>query len=457
MPLQGELRLPGLRMHFLQVYRLLPPWHLPYLCSPFQTMRIFKFGGASVKDADGVRNVAKILNDFAGEKVLVVISAMGKSTNKLEELVSAYYHNTGQARLILEDLKSYHYQILEQLDEQKSISLYNDVENLFLELECLIENPNNLNDFDFVYDQIVGFGELISTRIVSNYLITRNVRNQWIDARNFVITNNRFRDGKVDWEKTEHLVSNRLKPLAEKSLVITQGFIGRDSLNATTTLGREGSDYSAAIFAYCLRAESVTIWKDVAGVMNADPRKFAFATLLPEISYNDSIELAYYGASVIHPKTMQPLKSRGIPLYVKSFIHTTDAGTVVSESSADLKTPCYIHKSGQMLVELSTRDYTFIVEDTLREIFSILADNKVQCNIIQNSAISFSFVADYSQDRLSKITNTLRDAGLNVKAHENLELLTVYHGASAQVDELVQGKTVMLEQKTGKTVHYVMA
>jgi len=421
------------------------------------SMRIFKFGGASVKDAAGVKNVAKILNEFAGEKVLVVISAMGKCTNKFEDLVHAYFHGTGQAKNILNEIKDFHYQILKELDHNSSISLYNDVDNLLLELECLIENPNNLPDFDFVYDQIVCFGELLSTRIVSNYLITCNTRNQWIDARNFIITNNRYRDGKVDWEKTEHLIANRLKPLAEKSLVISQGFIGRDSLNATTTLGREGSDYSAAIFAYCLKAKSVTIWKDVAGVMNADPKKFPFATLIPTLSYNDSIELAYYGASVIHPKTMQPLKARNIPLFVKSFLNTGDAGTVVSETSAELNAPCYIHKSNQVLMELSTRDFTFIVEDTLKEIFTILADHKVQCNIMQNSAISFSFVADQAEDRIVKISEIFQQLGLNVLVHSGLELLTVYHGATAQVDQLIEGKQIKMEQRTGKTVHYVLA
>lgn len=419
-------------------------------------MKVFKFGGASVKDAAGVKNVAQILKQFANETVLVVISAMGKSTNKLEDLVQAYYHNTGQAHLIVEDLRQFHYEILAGLDDNRNIALYNDVDNLFLELECLIENPNNLEDFDFVYDQIVSFGELLSTRIMSNYLITQNMRNQWIDARNFIITDNRYRDGKVDWQKTEHLIANRLKPRAEKSLVISQGFIGRDSMNTTTTLGREGSDYSAAIFAYCLKADSVTIWKDVAGVMNADPRKFSFASLLPELKYNDTIELAYYGASVIHPKTIQPLKASGIPLYVKSFLHTADPGTKVSNDAKQLDTACYIHKSEQVLTELSTKDFTFIVEDTLKEIFNILAELKIRCNIMQNSAISFSFVADQHLERLEAMKNAFNQIGLQVTVRENLELLTVYNGVTAQTDELLKGKKIMMEQRTGSTIHFVL-
>jgi aspartate kinase len=417
-------------------------------------MKIFKFGGASVKDAEGVRNVAGILQSYSGEQVLVVISAMGKITNLMEDLVFAYFNNTGEVPSILKRIREFHYDILKELGDQ--FQLYNDVDNLLLELECMVENPNNLKDFDFVYDQIVCFGELLSTRIVSNYLLSQETRNQWIDARNFIITDNRYRDSKIDWDKTEHLISNRLKPLAEKHLVITQGFIGRDSVNATTTLGREGSDYSAAIFAYCLHAESVTIWKDVAGVMNADPRKFATAQLIPELSYNDSIELAYYGASVIHPKTIQPLKARNIPLYVRSFIKTDAVGTTVSNAAGELDVPCYIHKSPQMMVELSTRDFTFIVEDTLKDIFTILAEQKVRCNIMQNSAISFSFVADQSEDRLGKITGILNSLGLNVTASKDLELLTVYQGATAKVDELIQNKTVVMEQRTGQTVHYAL-
>jgi aspartate kinase len=419
-------------------------------------MKIFKFGGASVKDADGVRNVANILAKYSGEQVLVVISAMGKVTNLMEDLVQAYFNHTGSASAILKQVREFHYNILKDLGENQ-IQLYNDVDNLLLELECMVENPNNLDDFDFVYDQIVCFGELLSTRIVSNYLVTQQTRNQWIDARNFIITDNRYRDSKIAWDKTEHLISSRLKPLAEKNLVITQGFIGRDSVNATTTLGREGSDYSAAIFAYCLRAESVTIWKDVAGVMNADPRKFPAALLIPELSYNDCIELAYYGASVIHPKTIQPLKARNIPLYVRSFINTEAVGTTVSATAKPVDVACYIHKSPQMMVELSTKDFTFIVEDTLREIFAMLAENKVRCGIMQNSAISFSFVSDQNESRLRQLKSRFEQAGLVCKVHENLELLTVYNGVQAKTEELTAGKKTLLQQSTGNTLHLVLA
>ncbi|MCC7297626.1 MAG: aspartate kinase [Bacteroidia bacterium] len=419
-------------------------------------MKVFKFGGASVKDAASIKNVAGILSQFANEQVLVVVSAMGKMTNLMENLVHAYFYNNNNTSSILAEIRQFHYQILQELDDSSKMQLYNDVDNLLLELECMVENPNNLEDYDFVYDQIVCFGELLSTRIVSNYLVTQQTRNQWIDARNFIITDNCYRDGKIDWAKTEHIIANRLRPVAEKSLVITQGFIGRDSVNATTTLGREGSDYSAAVFAYCLNAESVTIWKDVAGVMNADPRKFPFATLIPELTYNDSIELAYYGASVIHPKTIQPLRAKNIPLFVRSFMDMDAAGTVVSNTAKSLDVACYIHKAPQVLFELSSRDFNFIVEDTLRGIFAMLAENKMRCGIMQNSAISFSFVTDVSETRIAKIKGQFENAGLNCKITEGVELLTVYNGVLAQTEKLTAGKQIYMQQSTGNTVHFVL-
>lgn len=419
-------------------------------------MKIFKFGGASVKNADGVRNVASVLNLFAHEKLLVVISAMGKTTNLLEKLVHAYYYKTGEENQILTELKSFHHEIIADLSANSSYPVYHDVDNLFLELECLIETPVQQEDYDFIYDQIVSYGELLSTRIVSNYLHSAGMKNQWIDSRNFILTDDRYRDARIQWQETEHIISRRLRPLAEKNLVITQGFIGRGPHNETTTLGREGSDYSAAIFAFCLQAESVTIWKDVAGVMNGDPKKFSDATLISELGYTDAIELAYYGASVIHPKTIQPLQARSIPLYVKSFLNPDAAGTAVSTTAATLSVPCYIHKSDQVLVELSTSDFTFIVEKNLESIFSLLARYKVRCNIMQNSAISFSFAADKKEDRLDKLRQELMQLGFNVNLREGLELLTVYNADHLQQTPATGGKDILLEQKTGPTVHYLL-
>lgn len=414
-------------------------------------MQVFKFGGASVKDAAGVKNVAGILNRFSNEKLLVVISAMGKTTNALETLVEETYNKTGKSSLIIEDLKKFHYNIISELDTDGN--MFYDVDNLFLELECLVETPPANVDYDFLYDQIVAFGELISTRIVSAYLNTLKIKNAWLDARNFIITSNRYRDAKVQWSETQQLIENRLKPFVQKNMVLTQGFIGRGPLNETTTLGREGSDYSAAIFAYSLNAQAVTIWKDVAGVMNGDPKKLSNAQLLSELNYNDTIELAYYGASVIHPKTIQPLKAKSIPLYVKSFINPDDAGTVVNATAATPEIPCYIHKSNQVMINLSTRDYTFIVEDNLREIFRIFAEEKIKCNIIQNSAISFSVAADGNQKRLDNLKTEIEKLNMEISVTEGLNLLTVYNAKPDANNVDLSGKKFLMEQHLGKTVH----
>lgn len=419
-------------------------------------MKIFKFGGASVKDATGVRNVAALLSQYQQEQVLVVISAMGKSTNLLEKIVNACVHKTGELNHYLQELRAYHYAIVDELNTSKASAMVNDIENLFLELECLVETPVNIEEYDFIYDQIVSFGEIISTKIVSHYLLNQGIKNQWIDSRNFIITDDRYRDARIQWNETEQIITKRLKPLAERNLVITQGFIGRGPVNETTTLGREGSDYSAAVFAYCLDATSVTIWKDVAGVMNADPKKMDNAELIQELGYSDAIELAYYGASVIHPKTIQPLMAKNIPLHVKSFLNPQDDGTTVSRLSHKLSVPCYIFKTDQVLVELKTKDFTFIVEQNLEQIFSLLAKYKVRCNIIQNSAISFSFVADNKENKLEKLLAELVTLGLETKTTEALELITIYNANNASIQYVGSIGNIILEQKNGNTIHYLI-
>jgi aspartate kinase len=419
-------------------------------------MKIFKFGGASVKDADGVKNVAKILTDHSGENLVVVISAMGKSTNHLEKIVNACVHSTGETATLIKELKDYHYSILTHLETSNSTAMTNDIENLFLELECLAETPVQPEEYDFVYDQIVSFGELISTKIVSHYLLNMGIKNQWIDSRNFILTDDRYRDARIQWDETEKIIAKKLKPLAERHPVITQGFIGRGPVNETTTLGREGSDYSAAIFAYCLNAESVTIWKDVAGVMNADPKKIENAILIPHLSYSDAIELAYYGASVIHPKTIQPLMAKNIPLLVKSFIHPLHEGTRVSNHSEALSVPCYIFKNDQVLVELKTRDFTFIVEQNLEHIFRLLANFKVRCNIIQNSAISFSFVADSNENKMQHLIAEMEKLGLETRITALVELITIYNATEGSKNAVIGQKEVILEQNTGSTSHFII-
>ncbi len=419
-------------------------------------MKIYKFGGASVKDAAGVRNVANIISQEKNNDILVVISAMGKTTNALETLVNATFKNEKSASEVLQSIIQSHNELLDELFQENAFIWINEVRNLFLELECLIDNENLKDDYDFLYDQIVSYGELISTRIVSAYLLSQNIQNQWIDARNFIITDSRYRDAKVQWEETEKVVSNRLKPLAAKNLIITQGFIGKGEKGETTTLGREGSDYSAAIFGKLLGAESVTIWKDVAGVMNADPKKFENTVLISELSYNDAIELAYYGASVIHPKTIQPLKAANIPLFVKSFINITEPGTKVSEDSKPLSVPCKIHKSNQMMLEISTKDFNFIVEEHLKQIFEALSHYKVRAHLMQNSAIHFRCVIDSKENKHMPLIEHLGSMGLNIHIVEHLDLLSIYQPIESSSDEMKQFGKIIMQQNMGNAAHYVI-
>lgn len=419
-------------------------------------MKIYKFGGASVKNAAGVKNVAGIISQEKNNDILVVISAMGKTTNALETLVNAVYKNEKSASEILQNVIKSHTDILNELFPENSFIWINEVRNLFLELECLIDNENLKEDYDFIYDQIVSYGELISTRIVSAYLLSQNIQNQWLDARNFIITDSRYRDAKVQWEETEKVVTNRLKPLAQKNLIITQGFIGKGESGETTTLGREGSDYSAAIFGKLLGASSVTIWKDVAGVMNADPKKFEETTLISELTYNDAIELAYYGASVIHPKTIQPLKAANIPLFVKSFINPSETGTQVSEDSKGLSVACKIHKSNQLMLEISTRDFNFIVEEHLKQIFESLSTYKVRAHIMQNSAIHFRCVVDNKENKHVPLVEHLKEMGLKVNIVEELELLSIYQPNKNVSEDITQFGRIIMQQNMGNAAHYVL-
>lgn len=419
-------------------------------------MKIYKFGGASVKDANGVKNVAQIISHNNHQDLLVVISAMGKTTNSLERLVHACYHNNNQSSEILKEVKAAHQELIAELLGDSAAMWMNEVENLFLELECLIDNNNLLDDYDFLYDQIVCYGELISTRIVSAYLLSIGIRNQWIDARNFIITDSRYRDAHVQWDETERIVTNRLLPLSQKNLIITQGFIGKGEKGETTTLGREGSDYSAAIFGKLLNAESVSIWKDVEGVMNGDPKKFDDTVVINELTYNDAIELAYYGASVIHPKTVQPLKAANIPLFVRSFIHTDMQGTKVSNTSATLAVPCKILKENQLMLEISSADFNFIAEDSLQQIFQIMSQNKVRLNIMQNSAIHFRCIIDNKENQHLPLQTALTTLGFNIKVTPDLKLLSIYQ-PSGKIEEYSGSLgMVILKQHVGNAAHFVL-
>ena len=414
-------------------------------------MRIFKFGGASVKDADGIKNVFSVLEKVGHEDTLLVISAMGKTTNALELVIKNYFEKSNELHSSLQEVKKYHYQILMDLFEDEEHDVYFAVNSLFADLEYFIRSNKSPN-YNFVYDQVVSFGELISTTIVSHYFAQAGLKNNWIDVRNFIKTDNTYRDANVDWEKTQQLIAKGVK---KKALNITQGFLGSDENNFTTTLGREGSDYTAAIFAYCLNAESVTIWKDVPGVMNADPRYFENAILLNQISYREAIELAFYGATVIHPKTLQPLQRKEIPLHVKSFINPLLPGTSVSKGKdLEPQTPCYIVKRDQLLISLSSIDFSFIMEENISEIFALFHQYKMKVSLTQNSAISFSVCVEDKFGNFNDLKNILAKK-FKVAYNENVSLYTIRHFNKEAAEMVEKGKTVLLKQISRETLQVV--
>jgi aspartate kinase len=414
-------------------------------------MRIFKFGGASVKDADGIKNVFSVLEKVGHEDTLLVISAMGKTTNALEIVIKNYFEKSNELHSSLQEVKKYHYQILMDLFEDEEHDVYFAVNSLFADLEYFIRSNKSPN-YNFVYDQVVSYGELISTTIVSHYFAQAGLKNNWIDVRNFIKTDNTYRDANVDWEKTQQLISKGVK---KKALNITQGFLGSDENNFTTTLGREGSDYTAAIFAYCLNAESVTIWKDVPGVMNADPRYFENAILLNQISYREAIELAFYGATVIHPKTLQPLQRKEIPLHVKSFINPLLPGTSVAKGQdLEPQTPCYIVKRDQLLISLSSIDFSFIMEENISEIFALFHQYKMKVSLIQNSAISFSVCVEDKFGNFNDLKNILAKK-FKVAYNENVSLYTIRHFNKEAAEMVEKGKTVLLKQISRETLQVV--
>ncbi|WP_395059905.1 aspartate kinase [Flavobacterium sp.] len=414
-------------------------------------MRIFKFGGASVKDADGIKNVFDVLQKVGYEEVLLVVSAMGKTTNALELVIKNYFDKSPDLNASVQEVKKYHNQILLDLFEDEESEVFLDVNDHFADLEYFLRSNKSPN-YNFVYDQVVSFGEIISTTILSHYMNFRNINTQWLDVRSYIKTDNTYRDAEVNWEITQKNISKIAK---KKSLFITQGFLGADENGFTTTLGREGSDYTAAIFAYCLNAESVTIWKDVPGVMNADPRYFENATLLNQISYREAIELAFYGASVIHPKTLQPLQKKEIPLYVKSFINPMLPGTSVSKGEdLEPKMPCFIVKKNQLLLSLSSIDFSFIMEENISEIFSLLHQHKIKVSLIQNSAISFSVCLEDKFGNFNELKKTLSKK-FKLSYNENVSLYTIRHFDEKAFQMVEKNKTVLLKQMSRETMQIV--
>jgi aspartate kinase len=414
-------------------------------------MRIFKFGGASVKDADGIKNVLDVLQKVGHEDLLVVISAMGKTTNALEVVIKNYFEKSSAFHASLQEVRKYHNQILLDLFEDEEHDVFFTVNSHFADLEYFLRSNKSPN-YNFVYDQVISFGEIVSTSIVSHYFNEKGLKNNWVDVRNFIKTDTNYRDAEVNWEKTQKLISKGIK---KKSLNITQGFLGSDENNFTTTLGREGSDYTAAIFAYCLSAESVTIWKDVPGVMNADPRYFENAVLLNQISYREAIELAFYGASVIHPKTLQPLQKKEIPLFVKSFINPLLPGTSVSKGEdLEPKTSCFIVKKNQLLISLSSIDFSFIMEENISEIFALFHQYKMKVSLIQNSAISFSVCMEDKFGNFNDLKAILAKK-FKVSYNENVSLYTIRHFTKEAAEMLEKDKVVLLKQISRETMQVV--
>ena len=415
-------------------------------------MRVFKFGGASVKDAEGVKNVVKVLTETGHENTVVVVSAMGKTTNALEGVVEAYFTQPESSKTALQDVEVFHQHIIDELFEAPNSPVSKRVKNLFEQCHTFLANNRSPHEA-FVYDQVVSFGELVSTSIICAYLNHIGIAAEWIDARSCIKTDNFYRSAHLDWKRTQLAIQNQVQG---KTLKITQGFIGSDDNNFTTTLGREGSDYSAAIFAYCLGATDVTIWKDVPGVLNADPRVFDKTQLLHHISYQEAIELAFYGASVIHPKTLQPLQRKEIPLFVKSFLNPTENGTQVGKGvRMRPEIPCYIVKKGLSLLRLSTRDFSFVVEDNISDIFKLLHEHKMSVDLIQNSAISFSVCINDKYHNVETLLHNLR-ARFDVQYTPNVTLYTIRHFEDDSATSLLKSNELILEQRTETTLQLVM-
>lgn len=416
-------------------------------------MQVFKFGGASVKDAAAIKNLASITQQYQEDNLLIVVSAMGKMTNALEELTRAYINQTDKLHTVFTAIKSFHQKIMLELFAPTN-PVFDEVENTFVEIDWLIEEEPH-DDPDFIYDQVVSIGELVSSRIVAAYLNKVGVKSRWVDARGLIRTDNTYREGMVDWELTTKNIRESIPQLLQNEVLVTQGFLGGTSENYTTTLGREGSDYTAAIFASCLNAPSVTIWKDVAGVFNADPKRFQNVVKFDQLPYSEAVEMAYYGASIIHPKTIQPLQNAGIPLFVKPFLSPQESGTVINAEEFLVKVPVIIVKANQVLVSVSSKDHAFITENHLSDIFKTLASLHFKVNLMQNSALSFTFCVDFEASKFEQLQQKLKQ-GFNFRYNLEVELLTVRHYETALLQELSVGKTILLEQLSRNTAQLVI-
>lgn len=420
-------------------------------------MKVFKFGGASLETIERIQHVGNILQSYAGEKILVVMSAMGKTTNELEKVAQNFFMRKREiAAQLLYNVEQQHLQVAESLLGNRDHSLFTQLQQFFTEAEWTLgEKP--LRPYDYYYDQLVGLGELLSTAIVSAYFNQAGITNAWVDVRDVFRTDDNFRDANIDWEITEKQVKEKVLPLFNAvDIVIAQGFIGSTDQNESVTLGREGSDFSAAVFANLLDAESQTIWKDVEGLKNADPKLFPDTVNIPEIAFNEVIEMAYYGAQVIHPKTIKPLQNKQIPLYVKCFLNKDLPGTVIREDADNRKLPpIIVLKKNQVLITITSRDFGFITEDKISDIYEIFHAKKIKINLTQNAAISFSCCIDNNPEKIELLIKALH-TGFKISYNEGLELLTVRHYQNGLLENLTKGHKILLEQRSDSTVQLVM-
>jgi len=413
---------------------------------------VFKFGGASIKDAIAVKNLVIILNNRLRNDLIIVISAMGKTTNELESILNKKFCQKDYSSNI-NIIKQYHFNICQELFSEGHL-IFSHINNIFLQLERVLSGNVDAKNYDAIYDEVVSFGEIMATKIVQEYLCEQKLYCLWQDARELIITDQNHRSAKVNWEETEKNCKRILLPKMAKFPIVTQGFIGKSDGGKTTTLGREGSDYTAAILASCLKASSVTIWKDVPGVLNADPKKFEDTVLYNELDYNQAAEMTYYGASVIHPKTIKPLANKGIPLWVKSFIDPHSHGTLITHSKIKPDIPTLIVKEEQILVTFRVTDFTFIDGEHLQKIYSLLNSLKINVNLVQTSAISISICMDKDFFKLDKLLEAVKDDFL-LKYNEHLKLLTILNYNSNLVKLLEEGKKILLEQRTRNSYQIV--
>lgn len=417
-------------------------------------IKVFKFGGFAVSDAESVKNLVKIVGTYRSDHILIIVSAMGKTTDALEKLCKSYVEGNDDAQEILKTIKQFHENIMLNLFESKDHPVFDEIANTFVEIEWMLEDEPH-PDYDFNYDQIVSIGEFLSSRIVAAYLNENKIDTKWMDVRDFIHTDNTYREGIIDMDKTRSSMP-LLKNLLEKQTIVTQGFIGGTSENFSTTLGREGSDYSAAIFASCLNAESLTVWKDVPGIMNADPRLFSYAEKYEELPYSEALEMAYYGATVIHPKTIKPLQNAGVPLFVRPFLFPEEKGTRI-DSNAKLNTDisAIIVKKNQMLLSISSKDFSFIDEHILIYLLQCISETHIKLNMMQRSALSLSVCFNQDEAKFRKLYDVLKDK-FKCKYNEDLDLITVRHFKRDKLDTIIAGRTIMMEQFSRNTAQIIL-